>query len=189
MNMSELWKDIAGYETLYQVSDLGNVRSLDRMVKHNVANSVQALYKQRILKPGKVNDYLRVVLSKEGKTTSYSVHRLVATSFLPNPENKPEVDHEDTDKSNNAVDNLRWATKKEHAKYNIEQGVTIRGENHGLSKFSNADAECIVKRLLNTSDSHSVISADYPISKATISSINTGRTWKHILPSIKRPIR
>ena len=95
----EVWKDIKGYEGHYQVSDMGNVRSLKR---------------NKNLKPSPSNHgYLLVDLYKDGKRKMCKVHRLVAQTFIPNPENKPTVDHINTIKTDNRVSNLRWFTRKE----------------------------------------------------------------------------
>ena len=96
--MNEIWKDIQGYEGLYQVSNLGRVR-----------NS-----KNKLMKTYLRNGYCRIDLSKEGKRSKHSIHRLVATTFIPNPENKPQVDHINTVRNDNRVDNLRWVTPKEN---------------------------------------------------------------------------
>lgn len=109
----EEWKAVKDYEGYYEVSTEGRVRSLDRYVK---CNSGLRLRKGRILK-FKTNKkgYLQVNLSKEGKKTFYRVSVLVATAFIPNPENKPCVDHINTIRTDNRVCNLRWVTYKENA--------------------------------------------------------------------------
>lgn len=110
--MVEIWRDIEGYENLYQVSNLGRVKSLN----YNHTG------KEKIMKAKKDKGYLRVQLYKDGKPKFYSVHRLVATSFLPNPNNLSQVNHIDEDKSNNIVDNLEWCS----AKYNSNYGTRIQ---------------------------------------------------------------
>ena len=110
--MSEVWKDIEGYEGRYQVSNLGRVRSLDRTEtskRHGEPCDIR--YQGKILSPtlGK-NGYKRVNFKKNGYQKAYYVHRLVATAFIPNPENLPAVNHKDECRTNNQADNLEWCT-------------------------------------------------------------------------------
>lgn len=123
--MIEIWKDILGYEGLYQVSNLGNVRSLN----------YRRSGKLKLLKQGTDNGYKRVELSKNGKKKKYWVHRLVAISFISNPNNYKEVNHKDEDKSNNNVNNLEWCTRE----YNINYGTAMKrsSENHKGEKHPN----------------------------------------------------
>lgn len=101
----EIWKDIENYEGLYQVSNLGNVKSL----KTN-----KNLYYSRSTR---TKNYLKVILVKNGTRKSYYIHRLVADAFIPNFENKPIVNHKDYNPMNNKVDNLEWCTYKENNNY------------------------------------------------------------------------
>lgn len=134
MQKIEIWKDIEGYEGLYQVSNLGRVRSLDRIVKFSDGHSQPM--KGKILVFGKNHGgYWQVGLSKNSKSTRKSVHRLVAETFIPNPNNYPCVNHKDEVKTNNRVDNLEWVTYKENTNYGtcIERRVkhtdwTIKNE-------------------------------------------------------------
>ena len=120
----EEWKDIEGYEGKYMVSNLGNVKSL----------SYNKTGKEKIMKPVKNNrGYLHVILCKEGKVKAYTVHRLVATAFIPNTENLPEVNHIDEDKNNNSVENLEWVSSKYNINYgtrNKKAGEKLRGRKH-----------------------------------------------------------
>lgn len=116
--MKEIWRDIEGYEGLYQVSNLGNVKSLN----YNRTG------KERILKATKDNGYLSVCLYKDGIKKSYKVHRIIALAFLPNPDNLPQVNHKDEDKTNNRVDNLEWC----NSKYNNNYGT--RNKRSGESQ-------------------------------------------------------
>ena len=108
--MDEVWKDIPEYEGLYQVSNLGNVRSLNYRRSGELK-----LLKQNTTKKG----YKRVVLCKNGKEKNCRVHRLVAMTFIPNPNDYKEVNHKDENPSNNNVNNLEWCTNE----YNINYGT------------------------------------------------------------------
>lgn len=107
--MKEIWKAVLGYEGLYEVSDIGRVRSVGRLV--NGREGQMLTVKERVLKPD-VNQlgYRRVTLSKDGKAKRFAVHRLVALAFIPNPDGLPCISHEDDDPTNNSVGNLRWCT-------------------------------------------------------------------------------
>ena len=112
-NRIEIWKDYKDYEGLYQASNLGRMRSLDRWVSSK--NGSMQFIKGRILKLFNNNQgYLHVVLSKNNKVKAYLVHRIIAETFLPNTDNLPCVNHKDEDKTNNSVENLEWCD----AKYN-----------------------------------------------------------------------
>ena len=118
MEEKEIWKDIKGFEGKYQVSNMGNVKSLER----TVWNSARGYYKtvhERILKGRKTgNDYLQVLLSKDGKAKGYLVHRLVASAFCENPHGFKEVNHIDEDKTNNCADNLEFCSRSYNMTYN-----------------------------------------------------------------------
>lgn len=113
----EIWKDVDGYEGIYIVSNKGRVISLSR----SIANR----YSMRCTNPKLLNPYIRYVsenyrfhcvsLWKDNKCKSIRLHRLVALAFIPNPYNLPEIDHIDTDTSNNSIENLRWCTRIENA--------------------------------------------------------------------------
>lgn len=126
MKSNEIWKDIKGYEGLYQVSNLGRIKSVDRIVimKHYSGCNATHSYKGKILKQQKDKyGYMRVALSKNGKIKLKQVHRLVAETFIPNPENKPTVNHEDGNKENNVVANLSWATHQEQTMHAFKTGL------------------------------------------------------------------
>lgn len=118
----EYWKPVVGYEELYQVSNFGRVKSLPRNGTVKYA---------RILKPGTDKDgYFKVYLYKNNKLKTFTVHRLVAEAFLPNPDNLPCVNHKDECKTNNNVNNLEWCTHE----YNINFGTRNEKVSKKLSK-------------------------------------------------------
>lgn len=108
--MNEIWKDIPGYESKYQVSNLGNVRSLNYLRTGGIKLLTQGTDKR---------GYKRVGLYKDGKRKRYLVHRLVAMTFISNYDDLPQVNHKDENKANNCVDNLEWCD----AKYNMNYGT------------------------------------------------------------------
>lgn len=109
----EKWRDIPGYEGFYQVSDLGNVRS----IRFN---------KIRNMKSWDSHGYRAVELCMNNNRYTVGIHRLVALTFIPNPENKPEVNHKDRNKSNNNVENLEWVTQSENVAHAYRHGVEPR---------------------------------------------------------------
>ena len=135
--MDEIWKPIPGYEGYYEVSNLGRVKSLDR--EHITSNGKHRSIKGRMLKLNLSQEYANVELNKEGHPHVYSVHRLVAMTFIPNPENKQTVNHKDGDKLNNVVDNLEWMTWSENNKHAHETGLNTTDPNKtGATAKSNA---------------------------------------------------
>jgi hypothetical protein len=119
--MLEEWKDVVGYEGLYEVSNTGKVRSLDRIVfQKNMYKTIKRIYPGRLLSQKKDEyGYYDVGLSKNGKIRTYRTHRIVAQAFIPNEKNLPQVNHKDENPSNNHADNLEWCT----AKYNVNYGT------------------------------------------------------------------
>ena len=114
--MEEIWKDIEGYEGLYQVSNLGRVKSLRRNI---------------ILRQGITRNGYEIVNLYKNKSKYFLIHRLVANVFIPNPNNYPIVNHKDENKLNNCVDNLEWCTQK----YNINYGTGIARRARSQSKI------------------------------------------------------
>ena len=119
--MNEIWKDIKGYEGLYQISNLGQVKSLARPIN----NFNQCCNKDKLLKGGIKRGYRQVILLKDKKRKYASVHRLVAEAFLPNPDKKPQVNHIDGNKKNNRLDNLEWVTASENMKHSYDSKIRV----------------------------------------------------------------
>ena len=160
--MQEVWKDITGYEGYYQVSNLGSVRSVDRMVKGKKESL--RFVKGRILQPNLSEGYLMVGLCKSGRQSTIRVHRLAAEAFIPNPENKRTVNHIDENKLNNTITNLEWTTDRENCNHGnrtvkssigrykpveqlsldgcpikVYEGIKLASENTGISQSKIVD--------------------------------------------------
>lgn len=149
----EIWKDIDGYEGLYQVSNLGRVRSL----------GFDKWHKGKIIKgcfDGK-KKYLFVSLHKNGNSKAFNIHRLVATAFIPNPNNLPQVNHKDEVKTNNNADNLEWCD----AYYNMNYGTAM--ERMIATRKSQNDIEEIVAKCKATKIANNSFSAEQPVNQFT----------------------
>ena len=123
--MKEEWKDIEGYEGFYQVSNLGRIKSIERETYSGHNYSVRRIEKEMISTGYKTkNGYVYQTLLKNGQRKTFKLHRLVAQVFIPNPYNKPQVNHIDGDKTNNRSDNLEWVTRKENLNHAYKTGLS-----------------------------------------------------------------
>lgn len=119
--MKEIWKDIKGYEGLYQVSNLGNVKSLDRII---ISKDKKRNIRGRILHLSICPDgYFFCHLCKNGKDKNCKVHRLVAETFIKNPDNYPCINHIDGNKLNNKIENLEWSSYSHNVKEAFRLGL------------------------------------------------------------------
>lgn len=136
--MKEIWKDIKDYEGLYQISNLGRLKALEK----TIWNGQGYLYfpeKIRKLNPDK-DGYLNITLSNKGEAKTFKIHRLVAEAFLPNSDDLPEVNHKDGDKTNNNVSNLEWCTRKENQRHAFRIGlINQNGERNPMYGRLGAD--------------------------------------------------
>jgi len=161
----EIWKDIIGLEGLYQISNHGNMRSLGRQVPKWNGFRFSPGKNLRQVKRG---EYLSISASKNGVAHQLYVHRLVGLHFVPNPDNKPQIGHNDGNKTNNYFENLRWETQQENIEHAIKTGlINQNGVNNHQSKLSELDISNI-KQLLATGKTHQSIATVFGVSRQTI---------------------
>ena len=125
--MSELWKPVKGYEGLYEVSNFGRIRTVEREYTQKHYSGIDSHYnvKNKIMRQHKRGNRMFVGLTKDKIQKGYSVSRIVATAFLPNPENFPVVNHKDANPCNNNVENLEWCTQSHNIKYAYDNKTKI----------------------------------------------------------------
>lgn len=173
--MKEEWRSVEGFQN-YEVSNLGNVRSIDHYDK------IGRFHKGKVLKAcldGR-GQYWHVQLRKDGKSTSRNVHRLVAIAFVDNPDMLPEVNHIDENKANNAASNLEWCTHTYNNNYGSKKGAT-RGEKNPRNKFT-AETIAFIKKnhvLCGGTMRNKEIAEMFGISKTHVCAIAHGRRWNH----------
>ena len=168
---NEIWKAVVGYEGKYEVSNLGNVKSIPRYVRNSVGSQTFVDGKMLIPFQDKVG-YLHVLLSdKNYKKKRWLVHRLVAMAFLENPNNYPVVNHKDENKSNNCVNNLEWCTQSYNLSYN--EGQKKRRERK-IEMYDRITGEYL--RTFNSIDEASKI---MKINRTTISQVAANLRGRH----------
>jgi len=157
---AEIWKTIAGYPD-YRISSYGRVLSLKGI-------------NPRILKPRTgAHGYLHVDLHKDSKGKSTKIARLVAKAFIPNPENKPQINHINGDKTNNHISNLEWSTDSE----NKQHAISVLGEKKFKAKITSNQAIEIFKKYHSGKYTQAELSREYSISYRAVALITHGRSW------------
>lgn len=176
----ETYKAVAGFECLYEVSDIGNVRSVPRKRMGN-GSSYDVGY--MILRGNMTRSGYRLVrlYHQNGRIrwTDASIHRLVAMAFVPNPSRKPHINHKDGNKKNNSASNLEWCTPSENMKHAIKTGLrtVLRGPNHGMAILSQAQVSEVRSLLSSGKLSQRKIGELYGVSRGCIRDIKTGKSW------------
>ena len=189
----EIWKPVPGYEGLYEASTYGRIRSIERFVYHRRCKRFQKR-KSVILKPSiSSRGYYTIVFGINGTRKAYAVHRIIAETFLPNPNNLPVVNHKDENKANNAVSNLEWCTQKYNINYGsglkrraLAQSISKKGKHYSpRTEFKKGNVLqchqhpvlCIEKGILYRSMKEACQACS--VSRSTIlKSYKTGRTIK-----------
>ncbi len=153
----EIWKEINGYNGLYFVSNLGNIKNA----------------KGRLLKQGLcLQGYCKINLTMNNKYKTHRVHRLIAEAFIENIDNKPYINHINGIKSDNRIENLEWCTAKDNIRHAFNNGlmVGLKGDKHGKSKISNE----LAKEIMNSNLRVSELVKIYPLSYTQLARIKKG---------------
>lgn len=177
----EIWKTIPKFNNEYEISNLGRIRSTDSIIKRS--NGWPYFRKGKILKPSsKYGGYYKGAVCVNKKMISYKIHRLVAEVFIPNPENKEEVNHIDGNKLNNNISNLEWCTRQENIKHCIDNNLQIpfKGEEIGTSILKESQVNEIREKFTPRIYTRSKLAKEYGVSEATIKDVLYRRTWKHL---------
>ena len=171
----ELWKDISSFEGLYQISNLGRVKSLEKKRGRNLGVIIpEIIMKLSLSKRG----YPRVQLQKNKFKKTIEVHKLVAGAFIENKYNKPQINHIDGNKKNNHVNNLEWCTNNENQKHAQKIGINNAGVRNGNTKLSEVDVVTI--RQLFPKLRKFEIARLYDVKQSTVHAIIKRYNWKHI---------
>jgi DNA-binding transcriptional regulator YiaG len=165
--MSIEWRNIPGYEDLYQVSNTGLVKKLTR----KTANLNQK-------RTDNGQGYYTVRLTKNRKSRNCRVHRLVAEAFIPNPFNKPEINHKNCDKTDNSAGNLEWCTTKENHHHAAINGLTTQGEKNYNAKL-NAFQVRVIRKCPDLTQLE--LAEIFNVTSPTVNQIVLRKRWKHVL--------
>lgn len=177
-NKKEVWKDIPNTDGFYQISNKGRVRSW-----HNNTNTPGKSDDPLILKtsvhPRTGYELLNIRIN--GNKETFSVHRLVAKAFIPNPKNKPQTNHKDGIKTNNTVTNLEWATRSENQQHAFENGLKImpKGEEHWSTSLTETDVIIMRKQYASGDFYQYELAEMYGICRTAVTQIINRKRWKH----------
>lgn len=165
-NKDEIWKDIPGYEEYYQISNHGRIKSLNRISCQN------HIIEEKIRKATLDQDgYYKIILTVNGNVRSFFVHRIVATVFIPNVDNLPQINHKNCIKIDNRVENLEWTTSSENILHAFHMGVkNQKGEKNNSSKFRDVDIMGM-KEMYNKNKNKEEIIKKFNISKSYLTRI------------------
>lgn len=178
----EEWKDIDGFEGLYQVSNKGRVRSLDRIITRKLPNKTE-----KVKLKGKVisnrdngSGYKYVSLGRRKNGKKY-VHRLVASHFISNENEHLHINHLDHDRGNNVVENLEWCTIQENCEYKVKNNRVPHGTLHHRAKITSDDVREVRRLLAEGNLLQREIGCIFGISSSSVRDIKDGKTWRRVL--------
>lgn len=167
----EIWKKVPGYD-IYEASTHGRIKNIDFH-----GTGIQRI---RSFKKKNSGGYYKLIMCHNGTRNHTTVHQVIAKTFLPNPENKPFINHIDGNKVNNMVENLEWCTHIENMNHAKENCLNPYGSKHGMSKIDESIVRMIKKELHNGLLNQKQIAIKFNVKHATVNHIKTGRQWGHV---------
>lgn len=184
----EIWKPVVGWEGFYEVSNKGRVRSLTRTIHADVPKKDGTLWHQEYIKQGRIlklhdngHSYLNVGLHAQGRKDKHSyIHIMVAQAFIPNPNNYPQVNHKDFDKSNNTVENLEWVSDLDNK---LHYRKSKRAKNIEKKRIENIQFKCYEKIIKNKKQIINLYEEGYSI-KEIAKELSLGRDFVSIVLKI-----
>jgi len=178
----EEWRDIENYEGLYQISNLGQLKSAAKKWIAGNHNSNRMKNETLLIQHNDKYGYLSVRLYKNGESKIEKIHRLVAKSFIPNLENKPCINHINGIKSDNSIKNLEWCTYSENTIHSFKNNlqVSLKGQKHPMHKLTEIQIKEIRKKYIPKKYNTYILAKEYNMHQSTISDIVNYKIWKHI---------
>lgn len=180
---NEFW-DVPGYEGIYQIDKFGNVRGLNRVVYRGSIKCRDVGRFMKISTPA--NHYPKVCLSKDGKRRTHLIHRILAQIFIPNPENKKEVNHKDGNKHNNNLSNLEWVTRRENSLHSVRIGLQSFRSGKDSHRFGRPPGNAKSCQCLCTGRvlSYAVAAKEVEVGAGAIARMMRGArvNWTHFIP-------
>ena len=175
----EIWKDITGYEGIYQVSNFGRIKSLGRFLKRGES---KIFVDEFIMSGGSTPiGYKTVNLTKNKVRKAFSVHRLVAEAFIPNPEGKPEVNHIDGDKLNNNYANLEWCTRRENLQHAYDTGLVNQQGSDSVNAKLSDDEVLEIRELYKTGRyTYDCLAEEYQVGASTIGRVVRKEVYQNV---------
>ena len=178
----EIWKGVVGWEELYQISNKGTIRALDRMVQHSRTGTM-FLRRGKMFTKGTITSagYMTITLCNTGSMKfTKKIHQLVGQAFIRNPENKRFINHKDGNKQNNNDWNLEWSTIDENNDHALENGLNNQAGSYNRNTFFVEEDIRKIRELLTEGNSQYSIAKSYGVSQTCIQYIKTRKTWSHI---------
>lgn len=176
----EIYKEVKGFEGLYEISTYGNLKSIGRFVNSSIKNQIKVFRKPKLIKPSLDKyGYHKVVLRKDGKKFNRTIHQLVALAFIKNTNNYKSINHKDTIKINNNYLNLEWCTPGMNNAHGVVNHLFASGEKNANTILTTNQVKEIRELRSKGLSSYKIYKLFPFVSYTTIKNIINGKTWKY----------